>query len=221
MFFHFQVLQRLRATHDLDKSPQFDISPQAEILCHLVHECTWEKPDGPETTWDPSALLTTSWRESLSGRPAPLILLLLLMLTEIKDLKLWVLSVSQCPSITATSNPGQQVMLTVLRVFGQQGAFATASHHLKHHFIHDFIHEPPANEPDPETPIGPDLGQVCPLGHDATVQNIPAHCMCCEMWGIILFVCCLYCVHGAPSTLCVRVFVQLIASMLVNVQEQM
>lgn len=41
-----------------------------------------------------------------------------------------------------------------------------------HHFIHDFLLGPPANEPDPEIPIGSDIGQVCPLGHGA-VQYIP------------------------------------------------
>ncbi len=50
-------------------------------------------------------------------------------------------------------------------------------------FIHDFIAIPPVNEPDPEIPIGHDIGQVCPLGRDAMLQRcvFPTRCIHWEM----------------------------------------
>lgn len=61
-------------------------------------------------------------------------------------------------------------------------------HHMKHDFIHDFLLKPAVNEPDPEIPIGHDIGQVCLLGHDAKVQRciFSIHSMPHEMFLIIL-----------------------------------
>lgn len=70
------------------------------------------------------------------------------------------------------------------------GSSLTTLHNMKHNFIHDFILAWPANEPDPEIPIGHDIGQVCALGHDAVVQYIPpAPSMWYEIWLTSLITC--------------------------------
>lgn len=46
-----------------------------------------------------------------------------------------------------------------------------SSRHREHHFIHDFIPLPAVTEPGPEIPIGHDIGQLCPLGREATVHT--------------------------------------------------